>query len=92
MLEAYVHGDNYKVALKVVERLSKRDEFRFEALDREEQNYLYLEQALADDLTAPVIAPRYLGRYTDHEELDFLALELHGSSLKSWSELNAGQK
>lgn len=92
VIETCIVGSDVSVALKVIERLSDRDDFRFDAFDREEKVYLRLEQAARDNLSgAPTIAPRFYGRFAG-KYMQVLVLELHGKALEEWTDLNEPDK
>ena len=88
-IPSHVLGFNTSIAIKLIERLGKDDDYRFEAFDREEKIYHRLEQAVAEG--GRVIAPRFLGRYRN-KFMEVIGLELLGNALQTWSELTEREK
>ena len=89
VIEACIVGSDVSVALKLIERLSEKDDYRFDAFDREERVYQRLEQT--QDMGLRTIAPRFYGRFADNG-MHVLVLELHGKALESWSDLSRQDK
>lgn len=88
--EAHTLDGTFNVALKLIEHLKEEDDYRFEAMDREEKVYICLQQHVAQG--GPAIAPRFWGRFASENRMEALVLELLSERVKDWNDLTKEEK
>lgn len=88
--EAHTPDGTFSIALKLIEHLKEEDNYRHEAMDREEEVYACLQHHVAQG--GPAIAPRFWGRFASENRMEALVLELLSDCITNWNDVTREEK